>query len=186
MTTHSGAPDRPLEEYRNYLHLLARLQVGPQLRARLDPSDLVQETLLKAHLHQGQFCGKTEAEFLAWLRAILANALREALRKAGGKDAGRERSLDAALDDSSARLDGLLASDESSPSEKGMRRERAVRLADALAQLPDEQREAVELKHLLDRSVEDIAVLMGRTEASVAGLLRRGLQTLRSLLNPDV
>jgi DNA-directed RNA polymerase specialized sigma24 family protein len=65
--------NRPLESFREYLRLLARMNMDPRLQARIDPSDLAQQTLLKAHERQDQFRGKTDAERAAWLRTILAN-----------------------------------------------------------------------------------------------------------------
>lgn len=67
--------NRPLESFREYLRLLARMNMDPRLQARIDPSDLAQQTLLKAHEKQGQFRGKTDAERAAWLRTILANQM---------------------------------------------------------------------------------------------------------------
>src|SRR5436190_18630343 len=64
------------EACRNYVGLLARTQVESWLRAKVDPSDLVQQTLLEAYRDFGRFHGKTEAEWLAWLRRIVThNAL---------------------------------------------------------------------------------------------------------------
>ena len=62
-----------LEPYRDYLRLLARMQMSRQLQAQLDASDVVQLTLLKAHEKIGQFRGQTEAELAGWLRRILAS-----------------------------------------------------------------------------------------------------------------
>jgi len=176
------------ERYRDYLRLLARLQMGAAMRTKLDPSDVVQQTLLKAHQHREQCRGDSEAVRVAWLRQILANTLADALRAyAGAKRAvALERSLQASLDASSARLEAWLAAPGSSPSEHVSRAEQLTHLATALAALPEEQRLAIELHHLQGLAVADVAAAMNRTVASVAGLLRRGLQGLRSVLeNPS-
>jgi RNA polymerase sigma-70 factor (ECF subfamily) len=169
----------PLERYRDYLHLLARLHLPPGLRAKLDASDVVQQALLKAHEHRGQFRGQ-EAELPAWLRRILATTLTDAVRAFGaGK---RDLALEQSLQDSSARLEAFLQAEPSSPSRHAVRQEELLRLAAALARLPDDQRTAVELHHLQGLSVAEVAGRLERTEASVAGLLRRGLKALRELL----
>jgi RNA polymerase sigma-70 factor (ECF subfamily) len=173
-----------LEAYRDYLRLLAGVQLGPRLRGKLDPSDVVQETLARAHEKQHQFRGTTEVERAAWLRQILANELAAAVRRfhAGKRDAGREQSLQAAVEQSSARLEALLAAEQTSPSERVLRQEELRRLAAALAALPEDQRRAVELHHLHGLSVEDTAAALSRGEAAVGGLLRRGLKRLRELM----
>jgi RNA polymerase sigma-70 factor (ECF subfamily) len=182
MTPDAAGPDRPLEDYREYLRLLARLQLGPRLRGRLDSSDIAQETLLKAHANRDQFRGKNEAERAAWLRAILANVLADAVRKLGREPGNGQQSLEVAVEQSSARLERWLESSEPAPGDRMLRQEQLVHLADALAQLPEEQRTAIELRHLQGYSVPAISELTGRSVASVAGLLRRGLKRLRMLL----
>jgi RNA polymerase sigma-70 factor (ECF subfamily) len=182
-------PDPPdLEHYRDYLGLLARLQLSPRLQSKLDPSDVVQQTLLKAHEHRDQFRGQGAAELAAWLRRILANTLADAAREfgAGKREVGREKALEAALQESSARLEGLLNPAPSSPSNQAMHHEDMHRLAVALVQLPDDQRTAVELHHLQGWSVADVAAHQGKTQRAVAGLLRRGLKKLRELLQDNV
>jgi RNA polymerase sigma-70 factor (ECF subfamily) len=174
-------PNRALEDYRDYLHLLARLQLDPRLRGKIDPSDVVQQTLVKAHQHREQFRGQSAGEQAGWLRRILANTLVDAARKFG-REVDLQRPLEQAVHESSARLEAWLAAEQSSPSEVALRQEELLRLAGALARLPEDQRTAVELHHLRDGSVAEIAAHMGRTEAAVAGLLRRGLKKLRELL----
>jgi RNA polymerase sigma-70 factor (ECF subfamily) len=174
----------PLERYGDYLRLLARLQLNRWLRAKLDPSDIVQQALLQAHAKRAQFRGRTEAEWLAWLRAILANVLATAARRFGaeGRDLRRERSLEAEFNLSSTRLAHLVAADQSSPSERAVREEELVRLAHALACLPPDQQRVVELHYLKGLPVVETAQLMDRSQPAVAGLLFRGLKRLRELL----
>jgi RNA polymerase sigma-70 factor (ECF subfamily) len=186
MTANAHLPRRPLEQYRDYLHLLARLQLEPRLQVKLDPSDVVQETLLKAHQAAGRFTGQSDADTAAWLHRILANTLTDALRRftAATRDVHHERSLEAGVEESSARLEQWLISDQSSPIEKVLRQEQLLQLAEALAQLPDDQRQAVELMHLCGLPVKVVAEQMGCSAAAVGGLLRRGLKNLRQQLAP--
>ena len=79
--THAPAlEERDPGRFRNYLKLLAELEMGSELAPRLDPSDLVQETLLKAYRSRDQFRGASDEAYLAWLRVILSNTLGTALR----------------------------------------------------------------------------------------------------------
>lgn len=176
--------ESPLDGYREYLFLLARTRLDARLRGRLDPSDVVQQTLLEAHRDAEQFRGRTDTERAGWLRQILARNLANAVRDhtRDRRDVGRERSLQASLDESSARLEAFLAAEQSSPSQRADREEQLRRLAIALAALPEGQREAVELRHLHGRPLAEIAARLGRTPAAVAGLLRRGLVQLRVVL----
>jgi RNA polymerase sigma-70 factor (ECF subfamily) len=176
--------ERPLEGYRDYLRLLARTQLGSRLQAKLDASDVVQQTILQAHEAQGQFHGSTEAEKLAWLRAILASVLAAAARRfeARARDVARERSLEGDLELSSSRLECVLAANDTSPSQRAVRGEELLRLAAALTRLPEDQREVVELHYLKGLPVAEVAAQMGRSRAAVVGLLFRGLEKLRHLL----
>jgi RNA polymerase sigma-70 factor (ECF subfamily) len=173
-----------LEQYRDYLHLLARLQVAPRLQARLDLSGVVQMTLLEAHQGLEHLRGSGEGQRAAWLRRILLNNLADELRKlaADKRGQGRERSLEAALAESSARLEAFLAADGPSPSQQAQRQEELLLLARALAALPDSQRRAVELHHLQGLPLAEIAAELGLSKPAVAGLLHRGLQNLRRQL----
>jgi RNA polymerase sigma-70 factor (ECF subfamily) len=178
-------PEWHLEDYQPLLRLqVRRLQLDPRLQSRFDSSDLVHETLLKAHENLAGFRGTTEAELVRWLQEILANVARDEIRKhrAQKRDVALEQSLQAVVAESSARLENYLAAQQSSPSQQAERRERLLRLAAALDQLPPDQRDAVIL-HDLDRlSVDQVALHLGRTPRSVAGLLLRGHRKLRELL----
>jgi RNA polymerase sigma-70 factor (ECF subfamily) len=176
---------QPLERYRAYLGLLARAQLPAVLRGQLDASDLVQQTLLQAHRKRDQFRGRSDAEFLAWLRAILARLLADVARRDGPRQTGRGRSLERAMEESSARLEQWLAADDTSPSQGLIREERLLRLAEALGRLPADQRTALELRHLQGLPVSEVCRRMGRNTASVANLLYRGLKGLRQRLGDD-
>jgi len=176
--------DRPLEDYRDYLRLLARVQLSQWLRTKLDASDIVQQAILHAHAGRAQFRGRTEAEWLSWLRTILANALAAAARRfaSRAREVRLECSLEAELELSSSRLECLLAADQTSPSEQAIRCEELLRLARALARLPEDHRLVVELHHLKGLPVAEVARQMGRTRPAVVGLLYRGLKQLREML----
>jgi RNA polymerase sigma-70 factor (ECF subfamily) len=167
------------ESYRPYLLLLASAWLDDRLRGKVEPADLVQQALVRACQAHDQFQGDASRR-AAWLRSILSNVMIDAARKYFGKGGvERERSLEAALEQSSARLEEFLADDGTSPSQKFERDERLRRLADAMARLPEDQRRAIDLKHLQGKTVHETAAAMGKTTAAVAGLLRRGLHTLR-------
>jgi RNA polymerase sigma-70 factor (ECF subfamily) len=176
--------ERSPEDFRPYLENLARLRLDPRLRSKLDPGDVVQQTLLEACRAPEQFRGRSEGEQKAWLRRILLRNLANAVRDLGRqkRDVHRERSLDAALEDSSARLEALLAAEQSSPSEQAVRNEEVLRLEEALAALAEVQREAVVLRHFHGWPLAEISRHLGRSQAAVAGLLHRGLTRLHELL----
>ncbi len=178
-----------LERFRAYLSLLARLEVSPRLRDRVDLSGVVQQTLLEAHqsLNDRAIREPTGQATATWLRSILSHNLADAIRKLGARkrDVRREWSLDAALDQSASRLERWLAAEQSSPSQHAIRQEELLRMAERLAELPEAQRRAIELHHLREMPLAQIADELGTTKASVAGLLHRGMKTLRTRLDPS-
>jgi RNA polymerase sigma-70 factor, ECF subfamily len=188
MSTETPVTPADLERYRPYLRLIARLHLPAALRGKLDPSDVVQDALVKALRYLGQYRGRSEAELAGWLRqtlaATLANAARDWAR--GKRNACREVPLEREVHDSSARLEAVLAADQTPPSLAAARHEDLLRLAAALEALPDAQREAVTLYHLRQVPLDQIAARMDRTPAAVAGLIKRGLRRMRgSMAAPD-
>jgi RNA polymerase sigma-70 factor (ECF subfamily) len=184
MTGKGEGSREALERFGDYLTLLARLQVDPRWQGKIDLSGVVQQTLLEAHQAMAALREMTPEQQAAWLRTALARNLIDEARKLGAavRDVKRERSLEAALDESSARLEAWLADGESSPSEQAMRNEDLLRLAAALARLPEDQRQAVELHHLRGYPVARLSLEMNRSPGAVGALLVRGLKKLRQLL----
>ena len=176
-----------LDQFRSYLKFLARVQLDPRLRSKVDDSDLVQQTLLAAYRAIGEFRGTTSEEMAAWLRQILARNLTHAVRDAHRekRDLKREQSLEALLSESSSRLEGWLADELSSPSQRAQRNEHMLRVANALEELPPAQRDAIALHYWQGLSPIEIAAHLDRTPAAVAGLLLRGLKKLRTVLADD-
>lgn len=184
MNHRMDSQDEGLERFREYLCLLARLQLDPRLHGKVDPSGVVQQTLLEAHQAMGRFQAGGDANQAAWLRRILANNLKDEVRKfsAQARDVARERSLPAAIEQSSQRIESWLAADQSSPSQHAMRHEQLFRLTEALTRLPEDQRQAVELHHLKGLPLAAVAERLQRSKGAVAALLFRGLKRLRELL----
>jgi RNA polymerase sigma-70 factor (ECF subfamily) len=186
MTQDGAITPSVLERYRNHLRSLARQHLDRRFRDKLDPSDVVQQTLLAAHRNLHQLRGQSEPELLGWLRGILRREIALALRhfRAASRDINRERSLGGGQPASSAQPAGhWLAASDPSPSQRVAHHEQLVRLAEALAQLPEDQRRAVELHHLKGQSVSEAARSLGRSKSAVVGLLFRGLKKLRQILN---
>lgn len=169
---------RELNEFREYLGLLGRMQLDERLAGKVDVSGVVQVTLLEASRSQWQ--DLREEERLSWLRRVFANNLLDEIRKfrTQARDVERERSME----QSAARLTSWLASEQSTPSQKAIETENEVRLAKALACLSAPQREAIELHHLGGFGLDEIGRRMKRTKGAVAALIFRGTTQLRELL----
>jgi RNA polymerase sigma-70 factor, ECF subfamily len=174
-----------LERHRNWLALLARLQVDGRFRGKFDPSDVVQQTLLEAVRAWPKFRGRTEAELAAWLRQILARVLAHEARHyldARRRDVAREVSLEQALAESSDRLGAAALATGTSPSQHAIRHERELRLAEALSRLPDDYREVILLRNVEGLPHDAVARRMERSVGSVRMLWLRALACLREEL----
>jgi RNA polymerase sigma-70 factor (ECF subfamily) len=171
-----------LEGYGAYLRMLARVQIGRRMRSKFDADDLLQEVFLRAHQAIDRFRGTTEEEFLAWLRGILAHVLADQIRRYHGterRDARRERALALELERSSEAFVRGLVAPTSSPSQRAVRHERAVRLAEVMERLPPAAREVLALRHFHDLSFPEIAGRMNRSLDGVKNLWIRALARLR-------
>jgi RNA polymerase sigma-70 factor (ECF subfamily) len=106
--------------------------------------------------------------------------------RAGKRDVTREQSIQTAVAKSSARIEAFLASGQPSPSEVAEREELMLRVADAIERLPEDQRDAFILHHLLGTPLDEVAPRLNRTAKAVAGLLFRARRTLADLLRNAV
>jgi len=176
-----------LQLYHNYLTILATAQLDARLRRRVSPSDLVQEAMLGAYRDFSKFRGRSEPELLAWLRQILINCLRHAYRAhvhADRRDLRREISLDEmghSLDRSAAKLANVLADQAASPSGAASAHERAVEIANHLAQLRPDYRDVIVLRNLQGLSFEEVAERMNRKPGAVRMLWLRAIEKFRQL-----
>lgn len=193
MSAHDRSPEAApraafnVGDYRDYLLFLARRSLAPRLWARDDPSDVVNQTLHDGHRDLAQFRGSTSGELAAWLRQILFHKInRVASRATGpGRDMRREVPLWHELEESSVMFVRAVVAKDPSPSEQADRNEQVLRLAAALARLPDEYRLVIELRYFHHWTAADIAEHLGKTRGAVAGLIHRGLKELHTLLEPQ-
>jgi RNA polymerase sigma-70 factor, ECF subfamily len=173
-----------IAKYEPYLRMLARTQMRKAYQAKVGASDMVQQAMLQAVQGLDGFRGSTEAEFRGWLRQILAHHLchldRDMHREK--RDVRREQSMEQKLAQSSMRLEALLAGDGPTPSQNVAMGEHVLRIADAVERLPESQRDAIRLHYLEGLKLSEVAERLEKSTGAVAGLLHRGMKTLRSQL----
>ncbi len=179
----TAARDRLFAACRSYLGLIARANVQPWLRTKVDASDLVQQTMLDAHRDFHRFRGESDQEWLAWLRQILNHNACDAARHYGTADkraVRHEVSLAGNSTDSTPGWD--LPSPDQSPSQLAIHNENELRLAEAIDQLPEDYREVIILRNLQRLPFDEVAEQMGRTRPAAQMLWARALEKLKSLL----
>lgn len=172
------------ERCRCILLVMARAYARQFPEARLDASDLVQQTLLDACRAFTSFHGKSPGEFLAWLRRILENNATDAARRwllAQKRSPNKELSL-AALGDDSQGPKFEPAADSLPPVDKVACREREALLAEALRRLPALYRQVIIWRHLEGLPFAEIARRLNRSRPAVQMLLLRAVKKLRHLL----
>ncbi len=176
------ALDRLFAVCRNYVTIVARTQVESWLRAKFDPSDLVQQTLLEAYRGFDGFQGATGGEWLGWLRRIVTRNAIDLARHYGGTDkrqVRREASLaPPAGADSSARPWEPM-DQQDSPSQLLLSHERELLLADALSRLEPDYREVILLRNLQGLPFDEVAQRMDRSRPAVQMLWMRAIRKLQ-------
>jgi RNA polymerase sigma-70 factor (ECF subfamily) len=171
-------------DYEPYLRMLARIQLRRAFQAKVGASDMVQQAMLQAVQGFDGFRGSTEAELRGWLRQILAHHICHLDRDMhrDKRDVRREQSMEQKLAHSSLRLEGLLAGQSPTPSQNVMLGENVIQMAEAVENLPESQREAIRLHYLEGLKLSEVAEITGKTSGAIAGLLHRGMKTLRQQL----
>jgi RNA polymerase sigma-70 factor (ECF subfamily) len=171
---------KALETCRNYLLLIAGQQLAPDLNAKGDASDLVQETFLEAQRDFARFQGDSEAALLAWLRQILvhnAASFARRYRATGKREIRREVPIPG--NDSTTGSAPGVSDPLPTPSSRAMEKEQAQSLQEALARLPDDYRQAIVLRYLEGRTFEEIGARLNRSPDAARKLWSRALERLR-------
>lgn len=173
-----------IDNFRSYLNLMARMQMDRRLQSKMDASDLVQQTMLQAHRAQNNYEGSSDKQLAGWLRQILARNVYHATRdfQRDKRDIRNERSIENAMDNSAARVEAWLKSDQTSPDAKAAKNEQVLMLAGSLDALDEAKRTAVELHYLQGWKLVEIAEHMERSVSGVAGLVHRGLKELKQIM----
>ena len=180
-----------LQHYRNYLLLIANVQIEPQIQQRVSPSDVVQETMFKAHRNFCDFRGRSEKELIAWLRQILLNSLATFVEQhmlAAKRDVRREVSIQQLgeyLDQSTVQLTLLADAATNTPSVAAQRHEEAIVLANRLAQLPEHYRTVLIMRNLQSLPFEEVARRIGRNLGATRMLWLRAVEKLRAVYRKD-
>lgn len=182
---HPEDVDRLFAACRSYLGLVARAQVESWMQAKVDASDLVQQTLLEAHRDFARFEGRTEAEWLAWLRRILSHNAGDFIRRFRGsakRQVNREVAIQRPGDESQVGGAPEPQAMVDSPSQALIRQEAELRVADALAELPADYQEVIMLRNLQRLEFNEVARLMGRSRPAVQMLWMRALKRLQEVV----
>jgi RNA polymerase sigma-70 factor, ECF subfamily len=183
-----SAVDRLLAEHREPLRRMIGLRLDPALAARLDASDVVQDVLLEASRRLQDYLRNPAMPFHLWLRHIARDHIIDAHRrhrKARRRSLDREQPLAARLADaSSAQLMAQLCDPELTPASAAIRREMQRRLEAAIDALGDHDREIILMKHQEQLPNQEVAALLGLSEAAASMRYLRAVRRLRAALVP--
>ncbi len=157
--------------------LFVRLRLGPKLRKKVDVDDVVQDAYLEAHKSFGTFRYQGDGSFTRWLCRIIENRIRGLADHHGAQ----KREPPAAMERVS-RIEHRVAAARTGPQTAVLRGEQSARLIAAVDALADEERDAVLLRFFQDRTIDQIADLIGKSPSAVRRLLGRATRRLGALL----
>lgn len=172
---------------RSFVAVMARVQLHRRLHAKVDPSDLVQQSMLEAHRGLMNFQGQTPQEWLAWLKQIVQHNAIDADKRYRGarqRDLRKERSLVIA-DASASHAEWSPVDPGPSPSQLLSNSERELRLAAAIEDLPDDYRQVILLRNIERLQFDQVAERMNRTRGACQMLWKRAVEQLRTQLNEE-
>ena len=174
----TGDAGELLQSFRPYLLAIANARLPAALAGKVAPSDVVQETLLRGLNGFAEFRGATPAHLLHWLRTILHRQMITAQRRYACEKR-RDRPAVPAV-----QLATSLAK-QPSPSDVAMSHEDREALEQALECLPDDQRQAILMRHREDLSFREIGERLQRSEEAARKLWGRGVVRLQKELRGD-
>jgi RNA polymerase sigma-70 factor, ECF subfamily len=182
-----AAVNELLARYRGRLRQMVSVRMDHRLARRIDPSDVVQDTMAEAARKLPDYLRRRPIAFYPWLRQLAWNRLLDLYRfhvQGARRAVGREAAFTTSLSDDSvmALAKGLLATG-SSPSRNAIRKEIRERVRAALARLPEYNREVLIMRHLEQLSIQQIAALTEVSEGTVKSRLFRGMDQLHRLLD---
>ncbi|MEZ6115792.1 MAG: sigma-70 family RNA polymerase sigma factor [Pirellulaceae bacterium] len=181
----TDAVDQLFERHRRRLRGMVQVRMDPRLMSRLDPSDVVQETLVVAHKRFDDFLENRPIPFYPWLRRMAWNHLVDLHRRhVGSQKRSVNREVQFGISDNSALLlAGQLSSSSMSPSQKLMEKELKQRVMETLDAMPEDQREIIVMRHLEGMSIDEIAAALDMPKGTVMSRHFRGLQAMRRILD---
>ena len=182
---HSSAATVLFNRHEERLRRMIRLRFDPRLGQRLDPSDVVQETMVEAHRRLPEYVDRRPLPFYPWLRGIAWDRLIQMTRRhvhAQKRTVSREtRALELSGDSQMLLADQFVAT-SATPSDQAVRNEIRLRVQQAITRLPSKQHEVVVLKHLEELSVPEIAAVLNIDQEAVYSRYRRAVGALHDLL----
>jgi RNA polymerase sigma-70 factor (ECF subfamily) len=177
-----------LDAYRHDLRRMVAVRLDRRLAPRVDPSDIVQETLAEASERLDDYLRDRPLPFHGWLRQLAADRVIQTHRRHVGsqrRSVNRETRPPEICDDSAIQLVNLLTANDTSPSNRLLRQERIEQVMAALEVLSSRDREVLVMRHLEQLSTAQIADALGLNEAAVRARLVRALSRLRASLEED-
>lgn len=175
-----------LDEHRDRLKRMVALRIDDRLNGRVDPSDVIQETLLEATQRRAEFEADPSPGLFLWLRFLAIQQLQLHHRRHLGvkaRDARREVSLQAAAPEADSRaLAAHLLGHDTRASEALLRAERRLRLADALDRMDPIDREVLALRHFERLSNAECARVLQLGDSAATKRYVRALRRLKDLL----